>query len=45
MEIDLIVERPGAPMALVEIQLFDRIDERDTRFPGGSAADVPGAEM
>lgn len=29
-EIDLIVERPGMPVALVEIKSTDRADERDT---------------
>jgi predicted AAA+ superfamily ATPase len=28
-EIDLIVERPGMPLALVEIKSKDRVDERD----------------
>lgn len=30
-EIDLIVERPGSPIALIEIKSTDRVDERDTR--------------
>lgn len=30
-EIDLIVERPGLPAALVEIKSTDRADDRDTR--------------
>lgn len=30
-EIDLILERPGMPVALVEIKSSERVDERDTR--------------
>lgn len=30
-EIDLILERPGMPLALVEIKSTDQVDERDTR--------------
>ena len=30
-EIDLVIERPGMPVALIEITSSDRIDERDTR--------------
>jgi predicted AAA+ superfamily ATPase len=30
-EIDLIIERPGAPTALVEIKSSEHVDERDTR--------------
>ena len=30
-EIDLIIERPGLPSALIEIKSKNRIDERDTR--------------
>ena len=31
MEIDLVIERPGMPEALIEIKSSDRIDERDVR--------------
>jgi len=31
VEIDLIVDRPGLPLALVEIKSTDRVDERHTR--------------
>jgi hypothetical protein len=31
VEIDLVIERPGMPVALIEIKSSDRIDERDTR--------------
>ncbi|MBI4209875.1 MAG: ATP-binding protein [Deltaproteobacteria bacterium] len=31
-EIDLIMERPGAPTALVEIKSSEHVDERDTRI-------------
>jgi len=30
-EIDLVIERPGMPAALIEIKSSDRIDERDVR--------------
>ena len=30
-EIDLVIERPGLPTALVEIKSTDRLDERDVR--------------
>ncbi len=30
-EIDLLIERPGLPMALIEIKSTERVDERDTR--------------
>ena len=31
VEIDLVIERPGMPEALIEIKSSDRIDERDVR--------------
>jgi predicted AAA+ superfamily ATPase len=43
-EIDLIVERPGAPTAIVEIQSSERVDERHTRSLERFAADMPRAE-
>jgi uncharacterized protein len=43
-EIDLIVDRPGAPTALVEIKSKQRIDERDTRSLERFAADMPRSE-
>jgi uncharacterized protein len=43
-EIDLIVDRPGAPVALVEIKSSPRIDERDTRSLERFAADMPRSE-
>ena len=30
-EIDLVIERPGMPVALIEIKSTDHVDERDTR--------------
>ena len=38
-EIDLVIERPGMPVALVEIKSSDRIDERDTRTLEAFAGD------
>ena len=43
-EIDLIVERPAAPTALLEIKSADHVDERDTRAVERLVADIPGAE-
>ena len=43
-EIDLVVERPGAPTALVEMRSAPRIDKRDTRSLERFAADMPGSE-
>ena len=31
VEIDLVIDRPGMPVALIELKSTDRIDERDTR--------------
>lgn len=44
VEIDLIMDRPGAPTALVEIKSSQRVDERDTRSLERMAADIPNAE-
>jgi predicted AAA+ superfamily ATPase len=43
-EIDLIVERPGKRIALVEIKSADRVDERDTRDASRFLSAFPGAE-
>lgn len=43
-EIDLIMERPGQPTALVEIKSATQVDERDTRGLERLAADIPGSE-
>ena len=43
-EIDLIVERPGRNMVLVEIKSTDHVDERDTRDLSRFLPDFPGAE-
>ena len=43
-EIDLIIERPSAPVALVEIKSSDRVDERDTKPLERLAADFPDSE-
>ncbi len=42
-EIDLIVERPGAPTVLIEIKSAEHVDERDTRSLERFAADIPGS--
>lgn len=43
-EIDLVIERPGAATALVEIKSADRVDERDARVVERFAHDLVGAE-
>jgi len=43
-EIDLVVERPGMPAALVEIKSTDHADERDVRGLRRFLPDFPGAE-
>ena len=43
-EIDLIVERPGAPTALLEIKSAEHVDERDTRALERFKTDIPGSE-
>jgi len=43
-EIDLIVERPGRPLALLEIKSSERVDERDTKPLERFLRDFPVAE-
>jgi predicted AAA+ superfamily ATPase len=43
-EIDLIVERPGLPTALVEIKSANRIDERSTNIIERFVNDMPNTE-
>jgi predicted AAA+ superfamily ATPase len=43
-EIDLIVERPAASAALLEIKSTDHVTERDTKAVDRLAADIPRAE-
>jgi predicted AAA+ superfamily ATPase len=43
-EIDLVIDRPGMPTALVEIKSTKRIDERDTRSLEKFIADMPRSE-
>jgi hypothetical protein len=43
-EIDLIVERPGASTALVEIRSAQRVDDRDMRALEIFVADIPKSE-
>lgn len=43
-EIDLIVERPGMPIALVEIKATDNVDERATRILERFVRGFPKAE-
>ena len=43
-EIDLIVERPGRPLALVEIKSTDRVEEEDVRTLRLFLKDAPEAE-
>ena len=41
VEIDLVIERPGLPTALVEIKSSDRVDERDVRHLARFIGDFP----
>jgi predicted AAA+ superfamily ATPase len=43
-EIDLIIERPGLPTALIEIKSTERVDDRDTRMVERFARDLPGSK-
>lgn len=43
-EIDLIIERPGLPLALVEIKSSQRVDERDIRTLKAFQKDLPHAQ-
>ncbi len=43
-EIDLIVERPGSKLALVEIKSTDRVDERDIRDLSRFLPDFPNSD-
>jgi predicted AAA+ superfamily ATPase len=44
-EIDLIVERPGLPRALIEIKSKEQVDERDLRHLEGLGRNVSNSEM
>jgi uncharacterized protein len=44
-EIDLIVERPGLPRALIEIKSKDQVDERDIRHLQGLGSSMPKSEL
>ena len=41
VEIDLIIERPGLPTALIEIKSAERVDERDVRHLTRFTGDFP----
>lgn len=43
-EIDLIIDRPGKPLALIEIKSKDQVDERDIKSLEHFKEDFPGAE-
>jgi predicted AAA+ superfamily ATPase len=44
-EIDLVIDRPGMPVALVEIKSSTVIDERHIRHLQGFENDFPGADL
>ncbi len=44
-EIDLIIDRPGRPKALIEIKSKEHIDERDLRHLKALGADINNSEM
>ena len=41
VEIDLVIERPGLPTALIEIKSSERVDERDIRHLARFTGDFP----
>ena len=41
VEIDLVIERPGLPTALIEIKSSERVDERDVRHLARFTGDFP----
>ena len=41
VEIDLVIERPGLPTAIIEIKSSERVDERDTRNLARFTGDFP----
>ena len=41
VEIDLVIERPGLPTALIEIKSAERVDERDVRHLTRFTGDFP----
>ena len=41
VEIDLVIERPGLPAALIEIKSSERVDERDVRHLTRFTGDFP----
>ena len=45
VEIDLIIDRPGKPLAIVEIKSAERIEEKHTKSIRGFAKDFLGAEF
>lgn len=44
-EIDLIIDRPGSPLAVVEIKSSETIQERHTKTLHRLSADFPNAEF
>ena len=45
VEIDLIIDRPGKPLALVEIKSTERIEEKHIKSLKGFVVDFPNAEF
>lgn len=43
VEVDLVIERPGAPVALVEIKSADRVSGEDCAAVNAFVKDIPGA--
>jgi uncharacterized protein len=44
-EIDVVIERPGKPTALVEIKSTERMSDRDISTLNRFEGDIPGAEL
>jgi hypothetical protein len=45
VEIDLIIDRPGKPLAIVEIKSAERIEEKHIKSIRGFTNDFPDAEF
>ncbi len=43
-EVDLVIDRPGKPLALVEIKSTEKINDRDVSTLNGFARDLPEAQ-
>ncbi len=45
VEIDLVIDRPGQPLVLLEIKSKNKVDERDTRHLESIGASIKDVEL